>query len=50
VEAICKDAVLHHPNTNWEFVVYTDGSMKGLGACLAQRDPVAKTEYVISFD
>lgn len=46
-EAFSHLQPLHRPNPDLKFVVQTDGSIKGLGACLYQVDEYGN-KYIIS--
>jgi hypothetical protein len=47
-QALISKPVLRHPNFNKPFYVMTDGSAKGFGAVLSQRDENGK-DYVIAY-
>lgn len=47
---MCKEAGLRHPDLQREFVLITDASDRGVGACLLQADPDdAEMLYVVEF-
>ncbi|KAF2889992.1 hypothetical protein ILUMI_16181, partial [Ignelater luminosus] len=48
-EAFLKVTMLCHPNPDWPYIIQTDSSDYGIGACLFQRHPSTKEEKVLAF-
>ncbi|KAF2889269.1 hypothetical protein ILUMI_16904, partial [Ignelater luminosus] len=48
-EAFLKVTMLYHPNPDWPYIIQTDSSDYGIGACLFQKHPSTKEEKVLAF-
>ncbi|KAF2890253.1 hypothetical protein ILUMI_15920, partial [Ignelater luminosus] len=48
-EAFLEVTMLCHPNPDWPYIIQTDSSDYGIGACLFQRHPSTKEEKVLAF-
>ncbi|KAF2890611.1 hypothetical protein ILUMI_15562, partial [Ignelater luminosus] len=49
VPLLRKVTVLCHPNPDWPYIIQTDSSDYGIGACLFQKHPSTKEEKVLAF-